>query len=189
MPVRKVSLLFLTSVVLALGCERPEHNLAWVKGPVAGGPQYDSGPEVNALPAAVHVASIAPQRGPAAIDGAALYTQSCAACHQANGQGIPGVFPPLVNSPYLIGDNVERLAAIMIYGLVGPITVLGVEYNSAMAGLGAQYSDEQLAAVASYVRTNFGHSASPVDASVFAESRKKWGSRGPFNIQELGAES
>jgi len=65
---------------------------------------------------------------------------------------------------------------------------LGTTYASAMAGLGAQFNDEELAAIATYIRSSWSNSAGPVGAEVLAEMRKKWGTRGPFNIQELGEE-
>ena len=110
---------------------------------------------------------------------------NCAACHQVTGQGVPGAFPPLAPSEYVTGDNVERLAAIMIYGLMGPIEVNGVTYNSVMAPLGATLGDEELAAIGTYIRSNWGNSSSPVGADVFAGTRTKYGARGPFQITEF----
>jgi mono/diheme cytochrome c family protein len=120
------------------------------------------------------------------LDGQALFIANCSACHQVTGQGIPGVFPPLANSSYVTSDNIERLSAIMIYGLSGPITVNGMQYNSVMAGLGQTMNDAELAAVATYIRSSWGNSASEVKADTFSEIRKKYGSRGLFAINELG---
>lgn len=60
---------------------------------------------------------------------------------------MPGAFPPLDGSPYVTSTNVERMAAIMLYGLKGEIKVLDVNYNSIMLPQ-KQYKDEELAAIA-----------------------------------------
>ena len=80
------------------------------------------------------------------------------------------------------------MASIKQYGHSVPINVLGTTYQSAMAPLGAQFKDEELAAIATHVRTSWSNKAGPVDAKVFAAMRQKWGSRGPFAIAELGEE-
>ncbi len=125
--------------------------------------------------------------GPGAIDGQALFVKNCSACHQVTGLGIPGVFPPLAKSPYVEKDE-DRMAAIMIYGLSGPINVLGTTYTSVMAGLGATMTDEELAAVATYVRSSFGNNAPPILPETFTKARAKHGFRSLFSIQELGEE-
>ena len=78
---------------------------------------------------------------------------NCTVCHQPNGLGIPGAFPPLAGSEWALG-NPERVAVIVMNGLMGPIDVKGATFNSAMPGLGAALSDEQIAAVATFVRGN-----------------------------------
>ncbi len=175
---------------IAVACERERRPVGGAASAPLGAPVYASTASVTAIQNVSHVLEIAPRSAdePAVIDPAALYTQNCSACHQATGQGIAAVFPPLDKSPYVIGDNVERMASIMIYGLVGPMKVLGNQYSSAMVGLGATLNDEQLAAIATYIRSNWSNEASPVAAEVFAAAREKWGTRGPFNIQELGEE-
>ena len=182
----------LGSMVLLLAvaaCERQHRNYGGgEQSTPSGTPEYETTASVATIPTASHVAEVAPDAGKeAVIDGAALYAKACLACHQPTGAGVPAVFPPLDKSPYVTGD-VERLASIIIYGLTGPVKVLGTTYQSAMAGLGPQYSDEELAAIATYIRTNWNNSASAVGAETFAAMRKKWGSRGPFTIAELGEE-
>ena len=77
--------------------------------------------------------------------GEALYKTHCSACHQPNGEGMKGVFPPLADSDFLTGDRKAVLAAAL-FGLSGPITVNGVDYNGVMPSVG-YLSDEELAAV------------------------------------------
>lgn len=84
----------------------------------------------------------------------------CAACHGADGNGVPNIAPPLAGSEWVMGP-VENLIRIQLRGLQGPITVKGKEYNLMMAALSFQ-SDEQIAAVLTYVRNSFGNKASSV---------------------------
>lgn len=120
-------------------------------------------------------------RGIAAkIDGAALYASMCAACHQASGQGLPSVFPPLAGAEWVNGKE-STLAAIVLHGINGPLTVKGSNYTGAMPAFKAQLDDAQVAAVLSFVRTQWGNTGSPVDATAVAKVREALKSRsGPF---------
>lgn len=86
----------------------------------------------------------------------------CMACHGQNGEGGP-VGPPLANSNWVSGP-VSNLIRIQFRGLMGPITVSGKEYNfpAPMAAMGAASTDEDVAAVLTFVRNSFGNSAPPV---------------------------
>jgi cytochrome c oxidase subunit 2 len=84
--------------------------------------------------------------------GAALYTSKCAGCHQPTGAGIPGVFPPLDGSEYVAGPD-KDIIAIIIHGKAGAIKVKGGDYNGAMPAVGTGMSDEEIAQIATYVRT------------------------------------
>ncbi len=127
-----------------------------------------------------------PAATPEIVDGKVLY-ERCASCHQPDGQGVPNVFPALDASPYVVSDNVERLASIMLYGIKGPIKVRGQEFNSMMLHFG-YLSDQQLSAIATFIRSSWSNKASPVDPAVFARMREKWGTRKQFQISELGEE-
>jgi mono/diheme cytochrome c family protein/glucose/arabinose dehydrogenase len=89
--------------------------------------------------------------------GAKMFHQICASCHGANGQGIEGLAPPLMNSEHV--RNTERLALIMLHGLEGPVHVKGKEYNInlAMPGLigNETISDKDIADIISYVTSAF----------------------------------
>ncbi len=103
--------------------------------------------------------------------GQPLYKQHCSVCHQADGSGVPGMFPPLTESDYIQGD-LKHLVGIIVQGLEGPITVKGVEYNSLMPGL-PYLTDGEIAHILSYVRQSFGNKASEVSESEVAEIRKE----------------
>lgn len=117
-------------------------------------------------------------------DGQAVYGRTCVTCHQANGQGMPGAFPPLADSEWVSGDK-NRVIRIVLHGLQGPITVKGQQYNNAMTPW-KSLSDAEIAAVVSYVRSNFGNNASPVTAQEVAAQRAATASRTtPYTAAEL----
>jgi mono/diheme cytochrome c family protein len=108
--------------------------------------------------------------GSAAVDGMQLFAANCAACHQAGGTGVAGVFPPLDGSEWVTGQP-RVLANILLHGVEGELVVKGASYQGAMPGFG-RLGDAELAALANYVRASWSNQAAPVDASLFAEERK-----------------
>lgn len=99
------------------------------------------------------------------VAGRRLYTQVCATCHQVNGQGVPGAFPPLAGVDWVTGDP-DRLIRILVHGLQGPIEVKGSTYNGIMPafGLGSAYNwnDERISHVLTYIRSEWGNEAGPI---------------------------
>jgi mono/diheme cytochrome c family protein len=103
--------------------------------------------------------------------GKKLFSRQCQQCHQAEGQGIPGVYPSLAGSEWVVAD--ERLAIkILLLGMNGPITVQGESFNGNMPPVG-MWSDRDIAAVLSYVRYSWGNEASMVDEATVAAVRKE----------------
>lgn len=102
--------------------------------------------------AALSVAGAAAAETP---DGAAIFKQNCAACHQAQGQGVPGAFPALAGNPFVQGDP-KAVAHVLLNGRGG------------MPNFREDLSNEQIAAVLSYVRSSFGNRAPPLDAATVA---------------------
>jgi nitrite reductase (NO-forming) len=86
--------------------------------------------------------------------GKQVYTTLCIACHQADGKGLPGAFPPLAKSDYLLED-IDRAIHAVKYGLQGEIEVNGIKYNSVMVS--QQLSDEEVADVLNYVLNSWGN--------------------------------
>lgn len=88
--------------------------------------------------------------------GEATYNQVCMACHMANGEGVPSAFPPLAGHfaelVELEGGR-EYVTNVVLFGLMGPITVDGVAYNSVMTPHEAMFDDEQVADVLNFVAT------------------------------------
>ncbi len=103
------------------------------------------------------------------VRGEAVYTTNCAACHQPTGLGLPGAFPPLAQSDFLQGNRQEVLRSAL-FGLSGPITVNGVEYNGVMPSAG-YLTDEELADAVTYVFTSWGNTGSAVSVEEVAAIR------------------
>lgn len=91
--------------------------------------------------------------------GKKLFSANCVTCHQATGQGQPGQFPPLAGSEFVLGDASNRLIAIVLKGLQGPVQVKGQAFNNAMQAWEGQYTDQQLAAILTYIRSDWGNNA------------------------------
>ncbi|MEO6281503.1 cytochrome c [Roseateles sp.] len=105
-----------------------------------------------------------------AVDGKQLFAAQCVACHQATGKGLPGVFPPLDGSEWVLGDA-HTVARILLNGIEGEITVAGNAYKGNMPAF-KQLGDAELAALASHVRSQWSNKAAPIPAEVFAQERK-----------------
>lgn len=116
----------------------------------------------------------------ARVDGAAIYASMCAACHQASGAGLPGVFPPLAGSEWVLGKE-TTLAAIVLHGVNGPLTVKGQAFNGAMPTFKTQLDDTQIAALLTHLRSQWGNTGPAVTAEVVAGVRQASSARStPF---------
>ncbi len=104
--------------------------------------------------------------------GKKVYTQVCSACHQANGQGLKGAFPPLAASDTLAKEGGMFAVHNALYGLSGPITVNGVAYNSVMPPV-AHLSDTDIADVVTYVMNSWDNPGGEISADQVAASRKE----------------
>ena len=126
------------------------------------------------------MASTAPE-APKEVDwnklGKRVFSQNCVACHQADGRGLPGVYPPVHGSDW-VQDNPERLVKVVLAGLSGKVVVNGNTYNNAMTPFG-KLSDKEIAAVLTYIRTSeeFENKSYPVTPELVAEVRTKYGAR------------
>ncbi len=100
--------------------------------------------------------------------GAIVFNANCAACHQQSGQGIPGAFPPLAKSDFLMADK-ARSIKIVKHGLEGNITVNGKTFASVMPALGL--SNDDIASVLTYVRNSFGNKGEAVTVEEVAQTK------------------
>lgn len=106
-----------------------------------------------------------PQPAPAAArnvasanDGARVYITNCSSCHQLDGRGVPGAFPPLAGNPVVTGDP-GRVLAIVANGQRGPIRVGGRRYQGEMPAWKGLLSNEEIAEVVSYIRAAWRNNA------------------------------
>jgi mono/diheme cytochrome c family protein len=119
-----------------------------------------------------------------AANGAELFTR-CAACHQATGLGVPGAYPPLAGSEWLL-NNPEVPIRIVLHGIQGSITVKGTGFNNAMTPFADQLSDAEIAAIITYERSSWGNSASKITAEQVASVRAATKSQtAPWNPADL----
>lgn len=117
--------------------------------------------------------------------GAKVFTNTCASCHQPNGKGIPGVYPPLGGSAFVQADPAIPVR-IVLHGFKGEIIRNGTNYNGVMTPFHSALSDQEIADVLTYVRSSFGNSASEIDAATVTEIRGQTvGHSGPFTEAEL----
>ncbi|CAM3646527.1 c-type cytochrome [Polynucleobacter antarcticus] len=103
-------------------------------------------------------------------DGQAIFTGKCAACHQASGLGVSGVFPPLAGAEWVLGDP-KILSNILLHGVVGELKVKDVIYKGAMPAF-KTLSDDEIAAVLTFIRSQWGNSASPIPTDVVKAQRE-----------------
>lgn len=158
---------------------------AWGGYYIADNPGNWSGMEYNAKPANLAAAAPTAQEDPMVL-GKEIFN-ACAQCHQANGIGVAGAYPPLVASDFVTGDP-RRLAAILINGINGPITVNGANYTGEMPAWKALYSDEEIAAVLTYARGSWGNKAPPISKDIVAAVRAELSTNAtPWSAASLAA--
>ena len=88
--------------------------------------------------------------------GATVFAANCASCHGAQGQGVPGTFPPLANNPVVTGDP-NKVIGIVLGGLHGSISVSGMTYNGMMPAWKGTLSNKDVADVITYIRGSLGN--------------------------------
>ena len=114
---------------------------------------------------------------------------ACVTCHQANGLGLAAAnFPPLANSEWVTGSE-EVIVRIVLNGVQGPMKVGDKEYGAVpmVPTLWASWSDDDIAAVISYVRNEWGNEAPLVTPETVKRIRAEVGTRNPWTAQELEA--
>jgi len=143
---------------------------------------YDGSPMGTNLPVQATDVKIDP-----VVLGKKLFTGNCVSCHQADGQGQAGQYPPLAGSEF-VNDERHRphIKRILLLGLQGTVTVKGNTYNGNMPAFGKKLKDEQIAAVLTYVRQEWGNKAPPILPEEIAEVRKTLGTKtDPWTFDEL----
>ena len=105
--------------------------------------------------------------------GKKIFAANCQTCHQANGLGVPGQYPPLAGSEFTTGGS-RRMGMIVLKGLQGPVTVKGQQYGTAvMQPWDKTLTDQKIADVMTYERSEWGNTASPVTVEQISAMRKE----------------
>jgi mono/diheme cytochrome c family protein len=115
---------------------------------VAGAPRAEQGDEAPVDPLVL---------------GRRVYVNNCQVCHQADGEGLTGQYPPVAASEWVLADNPERLVRILLDGVSGPMNVRGRQYNNVMPAWHDVLNDRQIAAVLTYIRQEWGNTADAVE--------------------------
>ena len=161
------------AVMLLTGC-----------GEQAPAPTADPDPNPKP-PAEEATAATAASAEPAAPrSGEQVYKEVCQTCHQASGEGLAGVYPPLAGSEWPVKDAKTPIR-IVLHGLQGEIEVLGQKYNNVMAPWGPALSDIEVANVLNHVRTSWGNKADEITPEQVAEVRKADDGHAPWTVAEL----
>ncbi len=102
--------------------------------------------------------------------GKKVYDSVCMVCHMADGSGVPGMHPPIDESEFVNGDP-QELIKIVLEGKSGKVEVKGEVYNGVMPPQ-AHLSNQQIADVLTYMRSNFGNNAGPISPEDVQKLRK-----------------
>ena len=101
--------------------------------------------------------------------GGVLYNGTCSVCHQQNGEGLAGVFPPLAKSDYLMADP-RRAIEVVLNGMTGPVTVNGSDFNSVMPPM-SQLNDDEIANILTFVLNSWGNEDGEISSDDVAAVR------------------
>jgi mono/diheme cytochrome c family protein/glucose/arabinose dehydrogenase/HEAT repeat protein len=127
---------------------------------------------------AAPVAPLAPEEQARFEAGRTIYQNLCQACHQPDGRGMEKLAPPLIGSEFALASASTIPIRIVLNGKEGSVAL--------MPPLGGLLSDEQIAAVLTYIRREWGHAASPIDAAAVGQARKDTAGRArPWTNDEL----
>lgn len=150
---------------------------------IQSGPPEGNVPSVTTTTAAATVETHLPP------DGKQIYNTRCMSCHQMNGKGVPGTFPPLSGSDWVTGDK-GRLIRLLLGGISGSMEVNGQTYSGVMPPWGGALDDRGIADIATYIRSNFGNEASAVTEEEVAKVRAATkGAQTPWTVKQLKKEA
>ena len=122
--------------------------------------------------------------------GKKAYAEICITCHLPTGLGQPGIYPPLAGSEWVKGSE-DRVIRIVLYGLKGPVKVKGTEFPGTAAmpafrrGGSYNWTDQKIAAVLTYIRSQWDNNAPEIKADKVTEIRNQVGDRAEWSQDEL----
>ena len=114
----------------------------------------------------------APDKAALMKRGQVVYNEYCKTCHQANGQGLSTVYPPLAGSDYVKSKGAKVITDNVVNGLKGQITVNGKKFNNVMTPLPTKYSNADAAAVITFVLNSWGNNGGIVSEADVKKVRK-----------------
>ncbi|MBI3413875.1 MAG: cytochrome c [Verrucomicrobia bacterium] len=125
--------------------------------------------------------------GPDPALGKEVYGRTCIGCHQPTGIGVPGLNPSLVNSEWVLAKDPNRIIRAVLDGFTGPVTVMGQPFNSTMVAWRPILKDDDIAAVLTYVRQEWGNKAPAVSVQQVKALREKTADHDgtPYKAEEL----
>lgn len=159
--------------ILGLQAQNPHLSEAQVlaAGQTAAAPASSSMAPSSHAPGAAAAVVSGPASGASSAHGASVFAQNCSSCHGAQGQGQPGVFPPLANNSVVTG-SAQTVIGIVENGRTGPLQVNGQSYNGTMPAWKSQLSAGDIADVITYIRSSLGSNhASAVTAAQVSASK------------------
>ncbi len=149
-----------------MAVDGPEDKIVY-SGKVAENVYLPEGSAVQSMPNG-HPKLVANSKDDQLLFGKRVYEANCQACHQAEGQGIPGAFPPLAGSDFLNADT-NRAIDVVLHGLKGPIKVNGQAFDSIMPAM--RLTDEDTANVLTYVLNSWDNKGGTVTPDEVAKRR------------------
>ena len=149
-------LLLVLPILIFFGCGGSESSRETTSAPQASGENTNQAPQAAAVPEEVSAGQV--------------YERVCLVCHQKDGMGVPNMYPPLTNTEWVEGDK-ERLIKIVLNGLDEPMTIKGEKYTAIMPAQD-YLSNQEIADVLTYVRSNFNNNASAITAEEVAAVRQ-----------------
>ena len=163
-----IPLLPILFAALLAACEQQEGA-----APSGNAVNHPESPDTAGSSTAVDTGA-SPAAGERMARGRRLFAANCSACHQAEGQGVPGAFPPLAGSDLLAGGGPMVVVDAVLNGRSGPISVNGVSYNGVMPPL-SYLGDAEVADIATFVMNAWGNPGGEVSAGQVAEARRAGG--------------
>ena len=175
-----VGLIGLVAVLAFLG------SMYFIYGGLDVGGKGGSFPQLVYFPYRSYAQIPGPGDGPDLALGKRVYGNACAPCHQPSGLGTSGMFPPLAGSEWVNTEGHQRMIRIVLNGLAGPIEVSGAQYNNVMVPWRDTLKDEEIAAVLTFIRSEWGNKGDPVPVEEVTAVRKLTTDRAtPWTADEL----
>ncbi len=117
-------------------------------------------------------AAVAQDKAALMAKGEKVYKAYCQTCHQANGQGLANVYPPVAKSDYIKAKGIYDVIDGVVNGRKGPMTVNGKQYNGVMTPIPSTYTDEDIVAVVTYVMNSWGNPGGIATVADVKKARK-----------------